>query len=266
MRVRRPQPAQWPMTVRQWRQNCQPRWMRAVYQSLDRLQFALLPGHCLLCAMGSNRPLDLCAPCEAELPWITHGCRRCALPLPAAELLCGRCQAQEPPFSQVVAPLAFAPPLDQLLRDWKQQPQPALGRLFADLLASHLRVGRLASAPPPELLLPVPSHPRRLRQRGFNQAQELAVGLGRRLGIEVDCHLLKQRGSGVDQRQLDFKARQRNLRDAFVVKGLLAGRRVAVVDDVVTTGATAQAMSRVLRRAGAIEVEVWAVARTPRRG
>lgn len=252
------------MTVRQWRRSCQPTWLRSVYQSLDRLQFALLPGHCLLCAMASQRSRDLCAPCEAELPWIVHGCRRCALPLPAAELLCGRCQAQEPPFSRVVAPLAFAPPLDQLLRNWKQQPQPAVSRLFADLLASHLRGERLAAAPPPTLLLPVPSHPRRLRQRGFNQAQELAVGLGRRLGIAVDCRLLTHRGAGVDQRQLDFKARQRNLRDAFAVKGLLAGRRVAVVDDVVTTGATAQAMSRVLQRAGAIEVEVWAMARTPR--
>jgi ComF family protein len=132
----------------------------------------------------------------------------------------------------------------------------ALGRLLAQQLETR-------SVDRPALLIPIPLHPTRLRARGFNQAALLSRQLGRQLGIRWDPGVLKKHRQTEDQRGLDRRARQRNLRGSFVSRRLPKGCHVAVVDDVVTTGATCQEAARVLKRAGAGRVDVWALARTP---
>ncbi len=228
------------------------RWQRLLAGLLDWL----LPPACALCeAPGAL----LCPPCLAELPALGPACRRCALPLPADPGgLCGPCLRRSPPFEALVAPFAYGPPLDRLLQALKYG-----GRLeLARPLGERLAVSWLAAGPPPELLLPVPLHPRRLRQRGFNQALELARAAARRAGLPLAPHLLRRIRDTLPQAALDARARRANVRGAFVLAAGLEGvRRVALVDDVVTTGHTVAELARLLRRAGVEEVRVWAAAR-----
>jgi len=227
-------------------------WGRLLRGLLDWL----LPPACALC--GATGAL-LCAPCLAELPALGPACRRCALPLPGDPGgLCGPCLRRPPPFEALTAPFAYAPPLDRLLQALKYRGRLELARPLGERLAESW----LEAAPPPDLLLPVPLHPRRLRRRGFNQALELARSAARRGGIPLAPDLLRRVQDTPPQAALDARARRANVRGAFALAAGLGGaRRVALVDDVVTTGHTVSELARLLRRAGAEEVQVWAAAR-----
>jgi ComF family protein len=225
-------------------------WLK---NSLDRL----LPAVCRLCGDDGQSGRELCAACQYELPWIASGCRQCGrgLPASAAEAHCGRCLRRPPAFDAVVAPLHYAPPVDRLIHGFKFRGDLAAGRLLADLLAERAAGAR------PRVLLPVPLHARRLRQRGFNQALELARQIGRQLRLPVAPALLARERDTPPQHEMDAKARRRNVRGAFRVTGPLPAADVAIVDDVLTTGHTVGEIARVLKRAGARRVEVWVVAR-----
>ncbi|MNN20789.1 DNA utilization protein GntX [compost metagenome] len=189
----------------------------------------------------------------------------CALPLPADGLVCAHCLRRAPSFQRVEAPWRYAFPLDALITRFKHQSAWPFGRLLGALLAEHLRHAYLEGLPRPELLLPVPLARPRLRRRGFNQAALLAQWLTAALQLPVREDLLLRPRDTPAQQQLDAAARRRNLRHAFALAdpAAIAGRRVAIVDDVLTTGATAEALSSLLRRAGAVRVDVYCLARTP---
>ncbi|MCB1722612.1 MAG: ComF family protein [Chromatiaceae bacterium] len=211
------------------------------------------------CPLCRARDDGLCQRCAAALPRNHHPCRRCALPLPPeapAAGLCGECQAAPPAFDRAVAPLLYQPPVDDLVARFKYHDRLDLGRLLGDELAGTLQAQSAA------LLLPVPMDAGGLRRRGFNQAAELAHLLSRRLGIPWSASLLQRARQARHQRGLGRSARQRNLRGAFFLTGRPPAR-VAIVDDVITTGATAGEIAATLKRGGAGWVEVWAVARTP---
>ena len=218
-------------------------------------------GGCPLCRQPGDND-NLCPACLAALPYNRHACPRCALPLPADApdtVLCADCQASAPSFDRVLAPLLYRSPVDDLVADFKYHHHLPRGRLLAASLAAAVRqqVGRAG------LLLPVPMQARRLRERGFNQAGELARWLSIQLDIPwAGDRLIKIRASD-QQRTLRRRQRQRNVRGTFACRGSLPAE-VALIDDVITTGATAEEASRVLKRAGVMRVEVWAVARTPR--
>ncbi|MDJ0739383.1 MAG: double zinc ribbon domain-containing protein [Gammaproteobacteria bacterium] len=220
----------------------------------------LIGARCPLC----NGPGDgLCAACRETLPRNSPSCRRCALPLAAATpggTLCADCQRRPPPFARVIAPLRYEPPVDDLVAAFKYHARLSDGRLLAGLLGDVLRQ---RTAPLPALLLPVPMHARGLRERGFNQAAELARVLAEQLGLAWSTGALRRVRDADHQRGLDRRQRRRNLRGAFACTATLPAH-VAVVDDVVTTAATVDEISRVLRAAGVADIEVWAVARTPR--
>jgi ComF family protein len=217
----------------------------------------LLPPVCRLCGADGRQGRELCRGCEADLPWIRTPCRRCGRPLPeaAGESLCGRCLRRPPPFDQVIAPLRYQPPVDRLIHAFKFRGDLPAGRLLADLLQ------QAAADRAPRLLLPVPLHDRRLRERGFNQALELARQLGRQLRMPVASDLLVRSRATPPQHELPAKARRANIRGAFRVNGSLPAPALAVIDDVLTTGHTAGEIARVLKQAGASRVEVWVVAR-----
>lgn len=218
----------------------------------------IIGGACPLC----RAPADgLCAACLATLPRNLNPCPRCALPLPATAppgRLCAACQARPPAFDLAFAPLLYAAPVDDLVARLKYHRQLALGPALAGVLAEAMR-GR---PDPPALLLPVPVDAARLRERGFNQASELARVLADRLGIPWQAGLLRRVRAADPQRGLTRRQRRRNLRGAFACDGGLPAH-VALVDDVMTTGATAEEAGTTLKRAGVKRVEVWAVARTP---
>lgn len=222
---------------------------------------------CLLC----DEPCDghpLCGPCEAELPWLDGRCATCAVPLPTHGLVCGECQKRPPSYDHVEVPWRFAFPVDALITRFKHQARWPFGRLLGERLGLHLQHAFTDGLPQPDLLVPVPLARRRLRQRGFNQAQMLAQWLGGALKLPVDEHLLERVVDTPPQQQLDAATRRRNLRQAFcLAPGTdIKGRHLALIDDVLTTGATAEALARLLKRAGAVRVDVYCLARTPKPG
>lgn len=227
-----------------------------------RTLHALLPARCLLCAGGGADGLDLCAACRGALPWNRAACARCGLPLPAPEPACGRCLRAPPAFAATVAPWVYAFPLDRLLPRLKFHGDLAAGALVAGRMLEALR-----AAPRPQALVPVPLHHARLRERGYDQALELARPLARGLGLALRDDLLQRTRATAAQSDLAAAARRRNVRGAFAVDAR-AGvpAHVALVDDVMTTGATLGECARVLRAAGVARVDVWVAARVPGRG
>ncbi|MBB2493846.1 ComF family protein [Aquipseudomonas ullengensis] len=223
---------------------------------------------CLLCDERSDTSYPLCSACEGDLPWLGGHCRVCALPLPSEGLVCGECLKRPPAFERVETPWRYAFPVDSLVTRFKHQARWPLGRLLATLLSHHLQHAFDEGLLRPDLLLPVPLSAQRLRQRGFNQAAMLADWLGARLALPVQPHWLQRPEDSAHQQDLDAAARKRNLRRAFALnaQAQLAGRHVAVIDDVLTTGATAEAIARLLRKAGAARVDIYCLARTPKPG
>jgi len=221
-------------------------------------------GLCVAC-LSSNAFNGLCQPCRADLPLNRWHCRCCALPLafPSMELMCGDCLKHPPPFDVSYIPWRYQYPLDGMIGRYKYNSQRKFGRPlmsdFADFLETSLRDG---NAMKPEVLVPAPMDARRRRQRGFNQAQDIAETIGAQLNIPVATGLVRRVRRVRAQRQLNREARLANLRGVFEVTSVVP-ERVAIVDDVVTTGATVRVLASVLREVGAREIQVWALARTP---
>lgn len=233
--------------------------MDAPNRWLSHLQQWLLPWRCLLCGDVGANGMDLCADCAAELPCNTHCCQRCALPLPISAHLCGRCQRKAPPWDTAWAPFRYAWPLDRLETRFKFSRDLAAGRVLATAWQREPHPADL-----PQLIVPVPLHRRRLRERGYNQALELAQPLARALHIPCRHDLLQRVRHTDAQTGLDAVERRRNLRHAFALRGNVPLPSHAVVlDDVFTTGATLAECARILKRAGVARVDVWALARAP---
>ena len=219
----------------------------------------LLPLRCLLCGAPGADGVDLCAACVAELPRNRSCCARCALPLPVSAALCGACQRHAPPWDAAWAPFRYGWPLDRLESRFKFGRDLAAGRALATLWQRE-------SMPlsKPALLLPVPLHRARLRQRGYNQALELARPMARGFGLPLRHDVLQRLKATDAQTELDAATRRRNVRGAFAVHaGVALPAHVAILDDVMTTGATLAECARVLKRAGVARVDVWALARAP---
>lgn len=234
-----------------------------VYNWLDFNQF----NRCLLClGPAAGIPECLCHGCLGDLPWLGSACRQCALPMPTPDQLCGQCLHNQPAFTQVVTPFRYAFPLDSLIPSFKYHQQLIYGRLLAHLLqqavAQHYHERQQAL---PDLLIPMPLHRARQAQRGYNQALELARPIARLLNLPLDRHSLVRQRPTAPQQGLDAQARRQNLQNAFACRhpDRIAGKHLAMIDDVVTTGTTVNEASRILLNAGAASVSIWCVARTP---
>jgi ComF family protein len=214
-----------------------------------------LPQACFLCGARVVGKL-LCPGCEADLPNLQTSCPQCALPTPAGEI-CGACLKHPPAFDRTLAVYAYAFPLDTLVQQCKYAGATSLTAFFAEKMAY-----RASAESGIDYLLPMPLHPTRLAHRGFNQAAEIA----RRLSPLVTLPWLPNACLRVrdtpSQAGLDLKARQRNLRGAFACNLDLSGKRVALIDDVMTSGSSLNELARVVRKAGAVEIQAWVLART----
>jgi ComF family protein len=212
---------------------------------LDRLLGHLLPPRCVLCGGAGQFPaLDLCRGCEADLP--------ASVPAGAEPL---------PGVRRVVAAFAYDPPVDLMVQALKYRGDLAIGRVLGSLLARRILADGDVRV---DCLLPVPLHPGRLADRGFNQSDEIARWVGRELSVPVQPRAAGRARGGRPQVGLPAAERQSNIRGAFLAPGPVAGRRIAIVDDVVTTGSTVVELAGCLRDAGALEVEAWCVARAMR--
>jgi ComF family protein len=233
----------------------------SLLRSLPAVQRWLLPLRCLLCGAPGDHGMDLCAACAVEMPRNRSCCARCALPLASAAALCGECQQHAPPWDAAWAPFRYGWPLDTLESRFKFGRDLAAGRVLSSLWQREpIPVER------PSLLIPVPLHRSRLRQRGYNQALELAKPLARALGVPLRHDVLQRSRRTEAQTELDAVGRRRNVHGAFALcPGLAPPAHVAILDDVMTTGATLAECASVLKRMGVPRVDVWALARAPSR-
>jgi ComF family protein len=228
-------------------------WRRLFLNScLDSAQRAL-PQQCVLCA-APDLVQALCVECYSHLPWLDAvRCPQCALPTDDASL-CGACLAHRPRYDGVSAAFTYAWPLAPLIHHYKYAGNLALAPLFARALT-----GKLASSA--DLIIPMPLAPARLRSRGFNQALEIARVVSRLTRVPLAVEACRRVRDSTPQASLPWSERAKNVRGAFVCDADLSGLRVAVIDDVMTTGATLNELARNLRQAGAIEIQGWMVAR-----
>lgn len=230
----------------------------------------LSPAGLCVCCLAPAQQDGLCQGCLDDLPVLHYGCHRCALPLTfgvprgnSDTLTCGHCIKHPPPFVRTFALWRYQFPVDRMISRYKYDGQRAYGRpllaAYSTGLAGALAAGRLNA---PDLLLPVPMHRARRRRRGFNQAEDIAEAISQRTGIPWSGRHLDKTRATPSQRTLSRKQRLQNLRGAFTVTGVLPAR-VALVDDVMTTGATMRTLARLLQAQGVVEVQVWVMARTP---
>ena len=238
-----------------------------VYTWVDRVGGWLLPPRCVLCGRPGSRPrFDLCRACESELPRLDQACPRCGLPREtrhesrSGDDGCPHCPPEPIAYSRCHAPFVYEFPVADLLQSLKYEGALANARVLGTLLACAGAEQGLAGTM--DAVIPMPLHESRLIARGFNQSYELARFVSRSLVIPCDVRALHRTRVTQPQVGLSRSARRENVRSAFVAdRARVAGRRLILLDDVITTGSTVAAAASALRSAGAVEVQAWSVAR-----
>lgn len=229
-------------------------WSRSVARVVGKV----FGGTCYLCRGASSGAI--CADCRAEMPSLSRPrCPRCALPNDRGAL-CGRCLGDPPAYDATCAAFAYAFPADVLVQGLKFRGELGLAPLLAACLQTEIprEAGNEV-----DVLMPVPLHDLRLRERGFNHSLEIARPISAAFGLPLDALACERVRNTEPQLGLPWKARRENMRGAFSCRKGLEGKRVAVIDDVMTTGATLNEMAATLKRFGATRVVNWVVARTP---
>ena len=216
-----------------------------------------LPQDCFLCGGDARHPL--CDDCDADLPRLTGPlCPVCALPSPAGQV-CGSCLARPPAFDATCAALRYAYPADRLVQAFKYRNALGLARTLAGMLSAALADRADLRA---DLVVPLPLTPSRLAERGYNQALEIARLLPRAPLTGFAPEAIERTRHSPPQAELPWKERARNIKGAFAARQRFDGLAVAVVDDVMTTGATLEEAARTLKAAGAVRVVNWVLSRT----
>ena len=203
---------------------------------------------CILC---HNDTLSrICSHCRSLLQKINNPCPVCAIPDIPPQALCGQCLSNPPKFDHMCCAFLYQTPLDQLIHGFKERRQLTIGRALAELLLANLK-SHYANEQLPDKIAATPLFWRKQWSRGFNQSLYLSRYLSRQLGIE-HCNDLRRIRANDEQKTLNRKQRLQNLKHCFAVKRPLNGEHIAVVDDVVTTGATANTIARTLKQAGQV--------------
>ena len=221
---------------------------------------SFLSQDCQLC--GVSAAAAVCRDCQQDLPASPLAkCPRCAAPSQSAQV-CGTCLADAPHFDETVSAFQYAYPLDRLVQAYKFNANLGLLPLFADAIARAVDAGD--AQPRPVLVIPLPLAPKRLAERGFNQSALLAAQVSKILGLRFEARGMLRVRETPPQTGLNREARLKNVRGAFDCTKRLDGH-VAIVDDVMTTGATLSEAAKVLKKAGAARVSAWVIARATQR-
>lgn len=228
-------------------------------QWLKKWYYWLLPASCVLCREITSGAA-LCAPCHADLPWQQIACVRCAYPLSLAGT-CGECLQHPPAYDNTVALFRYQTPIDHLIVALKFHKKLDYAQLLGELMAVKM-VDYYQNQPLPEVILPVPLHPQRLRERGYNQALEIARPLAKKLRVRLDTQSSRRVLFTSPQLSIPAAARKHNMKNAFMIEAPFTAEHVAIVDDVMTTGSTVNEFARVLQEAGVRRIDVWCCART----
>lgn len=233
-----------------------------VTSALKKAGSVIYPKVCLHCNDVGHNEMDLCQRCFQNLSWVEFACQRCALPLPNSHSsTCGACINRELYFDYACAPFQF----DEFIRDaiyqFKFNQKLNQGKLLAQLFQQHIEGQQLEM---PDLIIPVPLHKKRMQQRGYNQALEIARIVCKHIGSELDYKAVYRNRDTSVQMELPAKQRHKNVKGAFSVKGnstILKNKHVCILDDVMTTGNTVNEVAKCLKEAGVEKVGVWCIAR-----
>lgn len=215
---------------------------------------------CLLCASHEGGKLGLCEPCLQDLPWHTAPqCPQCGLISDGS--ICGHCLNMLPSFDATTALLTYDYPADGLLQHYKYKETLHLANTFATLFVDK-KLSNNAANSKVDTIIPMPMHPARLKERGFNQALEIARLISNHMQIRLDYQSCQRTKYTPPQASLPLKERIKNIKGAFSCQQRLHGLNIAIVDDVMTTGASLNELAKTLKQAGAAHVECWVIART----
>jgi ComF family protein len=193
------------------------------------------------------------------LPFLKDCCIRCAQPLSEGQSVCGACLKNKPEF-KVFAMFHYKTPIDQLILGLKFNNRLVNAKILGELLASYLKE-QYQNQSKPEVIIPVPLHHERLRERGYNQALELARPIAKRLKIKIDYSSVIRTKNTLAQARLSAKKRKQNIKQAFNVEKIKNYKHVAVIDDVITTGNTATELCEILYKKGIGKIDVWCCAK-----
>ncbi len=227
---------------------------------LDIIQHYLLPPTCILCGNRGIQYKDLCSYCYKDLLPNNSCCYRCAENFPinhSIPQLCGHCIKNSPAYDETHAPFIYQHAMRYLISQLKFNHQYKNARLLGTLLAEHVR----KNSELPELIIPMPLHKNRYRQRGFNQSYEIAKTVSRKLAIPLDAHCCSRVIDTPHQSQLSAKQRLHNIKNAFAITRPVQANHIAILDDVMTTGATSNELARMLKKTSISRVDIWVCAR-----
>lgn len=214
----------------------------------------------MMCAAWQGGAYGICDGCLADMPWHDSAhCPQCGLP-GYDNQRCGHCINSPPEFDTTSALFRYEFPIQQMLQRYKYGELLALGETFGNLLVNQMAANGLVTTP--DLIIPMPLHPQRLKERGFNQSLEMARIVSKKLNVKLDHNACERIKLSPPQASLPLKERVKNMKGAFACHQPLYGQTVVVIDDVMTTGASLNALAKTLKKAGAGRVECWVVART----
>lgn len=243
-------------TINNWLKNNQLSKLR-VFSAI------FLRENCFLCAASQTKNHGLCQACLNDLPWLpANSCPQCGLS--SSGQVCGSCLSTPPFFDTTHAVFLYQYPIDAMIQRYKYGNTLSLSHTFGQLLSE--KISLISSCKDIDLIIPMPMHPTRLKQRGFNQALEIAKILDKALNqnakTKLDYKCTTRQTLTPPQASLPLKERVKNIKGAFKVNVNLSGKRIAIVDDVMTTGASLNELAKTLKQAGATHVECWVIART----
>src|SRR3989338_2298769 len=216
----------------------------------------ILPHTCILCHRKNDQQIDLCLDCENELPFITNACHACGTPLPTNTQICGQCIQQPPPYNNAFALFTYHPPITKLIYDLKFNRKLVNAKILGDLMAKYLKFENK-----PDYIIPVPLHHKRLRERGFNQALEIARPIAKKFNIPLNIKSCKRIKHTHAQAMLPKNERKKNIKNAFIMDPNFQTKHVVILDDVVTTGQTVLELTHALQKNGVQKIEIWCCAK-----
>lgn len=229
---------------------------------IEKILNYFLPATCLLCGYNTHEPCNLCQACLQDLPALPMHCYRCGhfLSGSSANQLCGACLSSPPPFDKTFILFPYVSPISNFIAALKFKHELYYSKTFAELLIQQIPHW-YASKALPDMLIPMPLHAKRVRERGFNQALEVARAISRRFSLPIDIKGVIRSKYTQPQSLLAAKERQQNVANAFLVRRDYQGLHIAVIDDVITTGYTLHVLCEQLKKAGATQIDVWCCAK-----
>jgi ComF family protein len=220
---------------------------------------------CVLCDTHITGNISLCEPCLEDLPRIKIGCYQCGLPLQhdLNATLCGQCQQSRPPVDYLISSLQYDYPVGYLVSQLKFQRNLTYAKIFSHLLLTTLQKHYVSSLSElPEIIIPIPLHKKRIRERGFNQALEIARPIAKKLTLPLSINTVQRSRYTQAQSLLTATERRKNLQHSFTLTKSISAKHIVLLDDVVTTGTTVYELAALLKKSGVEKVGVWTVARS----